>query len=73
MTAKTERDIARIIHFIGAAGIGSFVYSPWGELEAFRAAVQVFVMPGLTLSGLWLWKGHKIKQWFRKSSGSENR
>ena len=62
---KTKRNIIRIIHLIGAAAIGTFVYSPYGDLEAFKMAMQIVVIPVLSLSGLWLWK----PQWFSFKKG----
>lgn len=61
---KKQRNIIRIIHLIGAAAIGTFVYSPYGDLEWFKLAMQAGVIPLLTLSGMWLWK----PKWFKLKS-----
>jgi hypothetical protein len=29
-------------------------------------AIQWLLMPLIIISGLWLWKGHLIKKWYRK-------
>lgn len=58
---KNQRNIVRIIHLIGAAAIGTFIYSPYGGSQWLQLLVQVGVIPLLTLTGLWLWK----PKWFR--------
>lgn len=61
MKTSTERNILRTIHFVGAACIGTFVYSPWSSVEWFALLNQVLVVPLLSLTGLWMWQGHRIK------------
>lgn len=51
---KKQRNIIRIIHLVGAAAIGTYVYSSWGSLESFKLAMQVGVIPSLAISGMWL-------------------
>lgn len=64
---KKQRNVIRIIHLIGAAAIGTFVYAPYGELEWFKLAMQIGVIPILTLTGIWLWK----PKWFSVKSSSK--
>jgi len=59
--ASTQRSISRILHLLGAAIIGTYVYSPWKELEWFVLLNQAVVVPALTVSGLWMWQGHKLR------------
>jgi len=59
---KKQRDTIRIIHLIGAAAIGTFVYSPFNQLGWIILLMQIVIIPSLTLTGLWLWK----PKWFRK-------
>lgn len=58
---KKQRNFTRIIHLIGAAAIGTYVYSPFSDYEWFRLTMQVLIIPMLTLTGVWLWK----PMWFR--------
>lgn len=56
MTARSFRTINRLLHIIGAAAIGTSVYSPWGGLESFQWAMAVVVIPLLSITGFALWK-----------------
>ncbi|MGD1841068.1 MAG: hypothetical protein ACFB0B_09250 [Thermonemataceae bacterium] len=60
---KKKRDIIRIVHLIGAAAIGTYVYSPYNQLQWFTLVMQLLIIPLLTLTGIWLWK----PKWFRRS------
>jgi len=61
---KRQRNIIRIIHLVGAAAIGTFVYAPVGQVAWFVLLMQAIIIPLLTLTGLWLWK----PKWFRLKS-----
>ena len=67
MKASTERTFFRSIHIMGAAIIGTYIYSPWSSLDWFTLLNQALVIPVLSLSGIWMWKGHKIKAVLRKN------
>lgn len=67
MKAPTERTVFRSIHIMGAAIIGTYIYSPWSSLDWFTLLNQALVIPVLSLSGIWMWKGHKIKAALRKN------
>jgi hypothetical protein len=56
MTGKHLRTLMRLIHLIGSALIGTFVYSPWSTLPWFIALMQFGVIPILALSGLVMWQ-----------------
>ena len=58
---KKQRNIIRIIHLIGAAAIGTFIYSPYGDIAWFELLMQAGIIPLLTLTGIWLWK----PKWFK--------
>ena len=68
MKASTERKIIRTIHIIGAGIIGTYIYSPWSTIEWFALLNQVFVVPLLILTGIWMWKGHKIRTVFQNNT-----
>ncbi|MEP5570038.1 MAG: hypothetical protein ABJN62_19515 [Halioglobus sp.] len=61
MKFSTQRNILRTFHLAGAAIIGTYIYSPWSNLEWFTLLNQVIVVPLLSLSGIWMWKGQSIK------------
>jgi len=60
---RKQRNIIRIIHLTGGLAIGTFVYSPYGQLQWFSLTMQIVVIPVLVLTGFWLWK----PTWFRVS------
>lgn len=57
-----ERNLMRWMHLIGAAVIYTFVYSPWGNEPAFLLSMRILIIPILTLTGLWMWQGHRLKK-----------
>ncbi len=61
MNTRKTRSIVRWLHLIGAALIGTFVYSPWGDVVWFASLVKWGVIPLLTISGLWMWQGHRLR------------
>ena len=65
MSARQTRSVLRWLHLLGAAAIGTYVYSPWAEIAWFAAAVKWGVIPLLSISGLWMWQGHR---WLRKGN-----
>jgi hypothetical protein len=68
MKASTKRNVFRTIHLIGAAIVGAYIYSPWKELEWFALLNKGVIFPALTVSGLWMWQGHKLRAWLNKKS-----
>jgi hypothetical protein len=51
------------VHLALGAALGAYLYSPLGEVAAVEIAVQVPVFPALALSGLLLWRGHRVRRW----------
>jgi hypothetical protein len=56
MSNKQVRNFMRILHFVGAGVIGTYIYSPWGDDPTFTAAVQFIIIPLLSLTGVVMWK-----------------
>jgi hypothetical protein len=69
VSAKTARDRLRVLHLAASAVLGAYVYSPWGGEPWFRLLTQVVVLPLVTLSGLWMWKGRKLVSWLKGDHG----
>lgn len=65
MNAALERKIIRWMHIILSIPILGYVYGPVAELYYGSRAVKWVFLPVIILSGLWLWKGHVVKRWFR--------
>ena len=60
MSRYAQRNLIRTIHLVGAASIGTYVYSPWSDVAWFALFNQALVIPVLSLTGLWMWKGQKF-------------
>ena len=58
----TQRSIFRWIHLVFAIPILGYVYSPFEQLPNYAPAVRFFFLPAIVLSGLWMWKGHVLRQ-----------
>ncbi|MFC7138044.1 hypothetical protein ACFQRB_19410 [Halobaculum litoreum] len=58
-----SRSRQRLAHLVLGTTLGVYLYSPLGSVAAFELAVQVLVFPALALSGLLLWKGHRVRRW----------
>ena len=57
-----ERNLMRWIHLIGAVAIYTFVYSPWRNEPSFLLYMRILIVPILSLTGLWMWQGHRLKK-----------
>ncbi len=68
MNSGTKRSILRCIHIICGLPLIGFVYGPPAETEQYRYMFQYFFVPGLVLSGLWMWKGHLLRRLISKRS-----
>jgi len=62
MKTPQLRKLTRWIHLLGTAAIGTYVYAPWHHLAWFTLLMQIVVVPSLSLTGLWLWKGHLLRR-----------
>lgn len=73
MTDRTQRrwwpsrSVQRVVHLGLATALGVFLYSPLRSVQGSDLVLQVIVFPFLTLSGLFMWKGHVIRTWLRNS------
>jgi len=71
MKAATERKLIRWFHIIASIPIVGYIYGPVKEIPRAVSAIQWVIFPLIVLSGLWLWKGHVIKKWFRKKDAHQ--
>ena len=53
----TKRSILRWVHLIFAIPILGYVYSPFAELPSYAPIVRFISVPGLILSGYWMYSG----------------
>jgi len=72
MKASTERKIIRWVHILLSIPVIGYIYGPVAQIPEASMMVRLFFFPVIVLSGLYLWKGHLLKKWWRsrKNSGS---
>lgn len=66
MKAATERKIIRWLHIIASIPIIGYIYGPVKNFPNAVHAIQWVIFPLIVVSGLWLWKGHLAKKWFKR-------
>ncbi|MBS1866906.1 MAG: hypothetical protein JSS69_13405 [Acidobacteria bacterium] len=66
MKASTTRIIFRTIHIVFSIPIAGYVYSPFDKIPQYAAPTRYVFVPVLVLSGLWMWKGHLVRQFLSK-------
>src|SRR5436190_21316232 len=57
MNATTKRSILRCIHLILSIPILGYIYGPASEVQQYAAAVRFVFVPGIVLSGFWMYSG----------------
>ncbi|MCP4139891.1 MAG: hypothetical protein GY755_06315 [Chloroflexi bacterium] len=69
---RRMRQILRIIHIVAAAFMGTYLYSPWSDIAAFKAFVLWIVFPvGFVLTGIWMWQMPKISKFLKSNVGNQ--
>jgi hypothetical protein len=66
LKASLQRKIWRWVHIILSVPIVGYVYGPVSTIPRAAFAVRWVFFPIVVISGLWMWKGHVVKKWFRK-------
>lgn len=60
-----SRSIQRAVHLAIAVVLGFFVYSPLGASQRAELFLKLAVFPALIVSGVFLWKGSRLRVWLR--------
>ena len=68
MKASAERKLIRWLHILISIPIVGYIYGPVAGIPQAAWAVRFIFFPVLVLSGLWLWKGYVVKNYFRQAS-----
>ncbi|MCU0432642.1 MAG: hypothetical protein MUC87_04210 [Bacteroidia bacterium] len=66
MKKSAQRNLIRWLHIIIGSILATYVYSPWNQIAVFQLIVKGIAIPVIILSGLWLWKGHLLRNPARK-------
>jgi hypothetical protein len=72
MTEATKRSIVRWIHIVFAIPILGYIYSPFEQIPNYARPTRFFFVPVMVLSGLWMWKGHALRQLISKRSAQQD-
>lgn len=65
MKPATERGLIRWLHLVLSVPILGYIYGPVAQIPRAAFATRWVCMPVVILSGLWLWKGHAVRKWWR--------
>jgi hypothetical protein len=66
MKETTKRAIVRWLHLILAIPIIGYIYSPFDQIPNYAPITRFVFLPAMVLSGLWMWKGHLVRQLFSR-------
>lgn len=61
MTSATQRSIFRWIHILFGIPILGYIYNPFEKLPGYAPPTRYVFLPGMVLTGLWMWKGHVVE------------
>ena len=68
MSNGITRTIFRWIHIVFAIPILGYIYSPFDKIPDYAFRTRFVFVPVMVLSGLWMWKGHRVRQIFSKKA-----
>lgn len=68
MSQGVKRSIVRWIHLVFSIPILGYIYSPFEELPDYAPIVRFIAVPAITVTGLWMWKGHLLRRWSAKKA-----
>jgi hypothetical protein len=68
----TQRSIFRLIHLVLSIPIIGYIYSPFDKLPDYAPATRFVFLPLMVLTGLWMWKGHVVRQLFSRRPAQQN-
>ncbi|HEX9510991.1 MAG TPA: hypothetical protein VF939_10960 [Puia sp.] len=68
MKASAERKLFRWIHILFSIPLIGYLYGPVAAKPYAAFATRWVFFPAVVVSGLWMWKGHIIKKWFRTNN-----
>ena len=72
ISPSMQRSIFRWIHIILAIPIVGYVYSPFENLPDYAPVVRYIALPVMVITGLWMWKGHRVKRLFSRRPAQQN-
>ncbi len=67
MKETTKRSINRWIHIIFALPLIGYIYGPPAETQQYLPYFRALYLPGVMISGLWMWKGRAIRDYLARN------
>ena len=68
-SAAGLRQRLRVIHLVTGALVATYIYLPSAGTAWLRWRLMVVVLPGLTVSGVWMWKQAAIRRLLSRPRG----
>jgi len=62
MTEVKLRILLRWMHIVLGLVVMFYIYSPFHRNEIFQLVMKWGVIPGMTLTGIWIWKFKSINK-----------
>jgi hypothetical protein len=62
MKEATRRSICRWIHIVSGIPILGYIYDSPTDTPNYAWSIRYVFLPGLLISGLWMWKGHVARR-----------
>ena len=72
MSNATQRWILRGIHLVFSIPILGYIYSPFEKIPNYAPPTRFVFVPIMVFSGLWMWKGHVLRQLISKRSAQQD-
>jgi len=64
MKEQKVRGIIRWIHIVFGFVVMCYIYSPFHEFLIFQIIMKFLIIPGLALTGVWIWQFKRMNRFF---------
>jgi hypothetical protein len=61
-----QRAIMRWLHIVASVPIAGYIYGPVADIPRAAFTVKWVIVPVVVLSGMWMWKGHLMRNWWQR-------
>ncbi len=69
-SAASLRQRLRVVHLVTGSLVATYIYLPPGGTAWLRWLLMVVVIPGLTVTGLCMWKQAAVRRLLSRSGGT---
>ena len=71
ISSAAQRTVFRWIHIVFSIPIIGYIYSPFDKTPQYAPPTRYVFLPVMILTGLWMWKGHLVRQLFSKAPAQQ--